>query len=138
MRRTPAVEIDRANAVVKTATVSEVRLRKLSERTRSAVTARLYGTQAPAKVCRALNWRIVRKRVAMSGGIRAIYSFERCRFHETLTNCPLVFLCLIDLFRYISRKFLGLITQEQKSLLLCALGATDFGRLRPRKRCLQW
>jgi len=49
-----------------------------------------------------------------------------------------LFLESIDLFRYISRKFLGLITQEEKSLLLCALCATDFGRLRPRKRCLQW
>ena len=38
---------------------------------------------------------IVRKRVAMLGGIRAIYSFERSRFHETLTNCPPVFHCLI-------------------------------------------
>jgi len=33
-------------------------------------------------------------------------------------------LCAIDLFRYISRKFLGLITQERKSLILCALCAT--------------
>jgi len=41
--------------------------------------------------------RIVRKRVAMSGGIRAIYFFERSRFHETLTTGPPVFLCLIKI-----------------------------------------
>jgi len=44
----------------------------------------------------------------------------------------------IDLFRCISRKFLGLMTQERKSLSLCALCANDFGRLSPRKRCLEW
>ena len=47
----------------------------------------------------------------------------------------------IDLFRYIhyiSREFLGPITQERKSLLLCALCANHFGRLSPRRRCLQW
>jgi hypothetical protein len=38
----------------------------------------------------------------------------------------------------ISRKFLGLMTQERKSLSLCALCANDFGRLSPRKRCLEW
>jgi len=54
------------------------------------------------------------------------------------TSVVLVKGTLIDLFRYISRKFLGLITQERKSLFLCALCANDFGRLSPRKRCLQW
>jgi len=39
----------------------------------------------------------------------------------------------IDRFRYISRNFLGLITQERKSLLLCALCSNDFGRLSPEK-----
>jgi len=38
------------------------------------------------------------------------------------------------LFRFISRKFLGLMTQERKSLSLCALCANDFDRLSPRKR----
>ena len=44
----------------------------------------------------------------------------------------------IDLFRYISRNFLGLMTQERKSLSLCALCANDFGRLSPRKRSFEW
>jgi len=44
-------------------------------RSSSAVSARLYGPQASAEVWRAVDWWILHKRVAMSGGIRAIYFF---------------------------------------------------------------
>jgi hypothetical protein len=67
---------------------------QLIESVSSADSARLYGTQATAEVWRAVDWRILRECVAMSGGIRAIYIFSRRRSPETLTICPLVFLLL--------------------------------------------